>query len=67
MGPEYFYFIDTSLPAGRFSLVVRGGDDGFSCYVEGNNVIFFDSQVTTGYQDGIALSIPRSLDERTED
>jgi hypothetical protein len=53
---EYYYFIDPSLPPGSFSLVVRGGDDGYSCYVQGNNAIWYPPVQTTGYADGMCCS-----------
>jgi hypothetical protein len=38
-----------------FSLVVRGGDDGYACYTEGNNNIIFPATATQGYVDGKPL------------
>lgn len=42
-----------------FSLVVRDGDDGFACYVKGNNLIHLANNVTSGYTD-CTLSLPDS-------
>ncbi|CAG7558222.1 unnamed protein product [Fusarium equiseti] len=41
----------TQLKPLDFSLVVRDGDDGFACYVKGNNLIHLGNNVTSGYTD----------------
>ncbi|RBA21072.1 hypothetical protein FPRO05_07386 [Fusarium proliferatum] len=56
-----------SLQAGRidasqldefdYSLVVRGGKDGFACYVRGNNQIWLPANLTSGYVDAALAEV----------
>ncbi|KAH7184894.1 beta-lactamase-like protein [Fusarium flagelliforme] len=58
----------TQLKPLDFSLVVRDGDDGFACYVKGNNMIHLDSNVTSGYTDfhNVQQGITVILDRQTK-
>jgi hypothetical protein len=42
----------TNLPF-SFSLVVEDGEDGFACYVQGNNYVFDPVTAIGGYADGM--------------
>ncbi|KAJ4250975.1 hypothetical protein NW762_011625 [Fusarium torreyae] len=48
---EYWYWGSPRLDDFDYSLVVRGGKDGFACYVRGNNQIWLPANVTSGYID----------------
>ena len=45
----------TNLPI-SFSLVVEDGQDGFACYVQGNNYVFDPVTARGGYADGMRIS-----------
>ncbi|KAJ4304919.1 hypothetical protein N0V90_000447 [Kalmusia sp. IMI 367209] len=49
---EYWIWGSPHLEKFNFSLVVQGGDDGFACFVQGNNQIWYPPEYTTGYTDG---------------
>ncbi|KAI1009833.1 hypothetical protein LB504_003014, partial [Fusarium proliferatum] len=49
---EYWYWASARLDEFDYSLVVRGGKDGFACYVRGNNQIWLPANLTSGYVDG---------------
>ena len=57
--PDYWTWGSPKLDAFDFSLVVRGGSEGFACYVRGNNQIWLPSGVTSGYTDG--KSVPQLM------
>ncbi|KAG5808927.1 hypothetical protein H9Q74_014347 [Fusarium xylarioides] len=48
---EYWYWASARLDEFDYSLVVRGGKDGFACYVRGNNQIWLPANLTFGYVD----------------
>ncbi|SCO78404.1 uncharacterized protein FRV6_02617 [Fusarium oxysporum] len=48
---EYWYWASARLDEFDYSLVVRGGKDGFACYVRGNNQIWLPANLTSGYVD----------------
>ncbi|PMD34561.1 metallo-beta-lactamase superfamily protein [Hyaloscypha variabilis F] len=48
---EEWYFASPFAEPRSFSLVVRGGDDGYACYTEGNNIVYLPATVTQGYVD----------------
>lgn len=39
------------LEGSNVSIVTRGGEDGYSCYIKGNEVIFIPADLTAGYTD----------------
>lgn len=49
---DYWSWGSPKLDPFDFSLVVRGGDDGFACYVKGNNQIWLPTDLASGYTDG---------------
>lgn len=49
---DYWTWSSPTLNALDFSLVIRGGIDGFSCYVRGNNQIWLPTSLASGYTDG---------------
>lgn len=52
--PAYFWlWAKGSLAPIEYSLVVRGGDDGFACYVRGSNLVYMDPDFVGGYTDGL--------------
>ena len=48
---NFFNFARPGLEATNMSLVVRGGGDGYACYVKGNEHIFNTFDSTFGYTD----------------
>jgi hypothetical protein len=48
---ELFLFTRPEIAPRDFSLVVRGGPEGFACLVEGNNIVILPADQTTGYLD----------------
>ncbi|KAH7139969.1 hypothetical protein B0J13DRAFT_478345 [Dactylonectria estremocensis] len=48
---SYWVWGSPTLNAFNFSLVVQSGDDGFACYVNGNNQIWLPSDLASGYTD----------------
>ncbi|KAK7408439.1 hypothetical protein QQX98_009366 [Neonectria punicea] len=48
---DYWVWGSPALDPFDFSLVVRSGDDGFACYVRGNNQIWLPSDLASGYTD----------------
>ena len=48
---EYWIWGSPHLDAFNFSLVVQGGQNGFACFVQGNNQIWYPPEYTTGYTD----------------
>lgn len=48
---DYWTWASPRLDRMGFSLVTKGGDDGFSCYVQGNNQIWLPPDITSGYND----------------
>ena len=49
---DYWIWGKGSLSPIDYSLVVKGGEDGFACYVKGNNLIYMPSDYVAGYTDG---------------
>ena len=48
---KYWYFTNpTTIPLTP-SLIVRGGQDGYACWVKGNNFVFFPPDYSVGYTD----------------
>ncbi|UPK93981.1 hypothetical protein LCI18_004916 [Fusarium solani-melongenae] len=48
---EYWSWGSPRLDEFNHSLVVRGGKNGFACYVRGNNQIWLPADLTSGYTD----------------
>ncbi|KAL7935120.1 hypothetical protein V8C35DRAFT_279576 [Trichoderma chlorosporum] len=48
---SYWSWARPSLDPFDFSLVVRGGNDGYACFVRGNNQVWLPSNATSGYTD----------------
>ncbi|KAM6519328.1 hypothetical protein FALCPG4_012971 [Fusarium falciforme] len=48
---EYWSWGSPRLDEFNHSLVVRGGKNGFACYVRGNNQIWLPADLTSGYAD----------------
>jgi hypothetical protein len=48
---EYWAWGSPSLKPFDFSLVIQGGNDGFACFVRGNNQIWLQPNATSGYTD----------------
>lgn len=48
---EFFTFARPLLEDNDVSIVTRGGKDGYSCYVKGNELILLDPNLTSGYTD----------------
>ncbi|KPM43977.1 hypothetical protein AK830_g2647 [Neonectria ditissima] len=48
---DYWVWGSPTLDPFDFSLVVQGGDDGFACYLRGNNQIWLPSDLPSGYTD----------------
>ncbi|KAH7166477.1 hypothetical protein EDB81DRAFT_839002 [Dactylonectria macrodidyma] len=48
---DYWIWSSPTLSPFNFSLVVQSGDDGFACYVNGNNQIWLPSDLASGYTD----------------
>ncbi|KAH6880353.1 hypothetical protein B0T10DRAFT_412091 [Thelonectria olida] len=48
---DYWIWASPKLDLFDFSLVVRGGDDGYACYVKGNNQIWLPPDLASGYTD----------------
>ncbi|KAH7165082.1 hypothetical protein DER46DRAFT_685163 [Fusarium sp. MPI-SDFR-AT-0072] len=46
---EYWYWASARLDEFDYPLVVRGGKDGFACYVRGNNQIWLPVNLTSEY------------------
>jgi hypothetical protein len=55
MSSEDWPFASPYADPRSFSLVIRGGDDGYACYTKGNNFIVVSATVTQGYVDGKPL------------
>ncbi|KAH8892699.1 hypothetical protein GQ53DRAFT_860750 [Thozetella sp. PMI_491] len=64
---DYWIWDSPKLDPIDFSLVVRGGDDGFACYVRGNNQIWLPTDLASGYTDvhAPALDVSVVLDRET--
>lgn len=45
----FWYWANPLLVPRDYSLVVKSGNDGFACYVKGNNRVLAPSEVTQGY------------------
>lgn len=43
---DYWKWGKGDLDPTDYSLVIRSGDDGFACYVRGNNLIYMDPSYT---------------------
>lgn len=52
---EYWYFGRAQLQPMNVSLVVRGGPQGYGCYVKGNEGIYQDPAQLGGYTDRRSL------------
>lgn len=48
---ELFQFARPLLAGNDVSIVTRGGKDGYSCYVKGNEFVFLAPDLTSGYTD----------------
>ncbi|KAL5093626.1 hypothetical protein Trisim1_010357 [Trichoderma cf. simile WF8] len=49
---DYFFFANPTLPPGHFSLVMQNGtENGFACYIDGNNNAFIAPDQVAGYAD----------------
>ncbi|KAM5344363.1 hypothetical protein ACJ41O_012900 [Fusarium nematophilum] len=48
---DYWIWASPELTPFDFSLIVRGGSDGFACYAKGNNQIWLPSDLPSGYTD----------------
>lgn len=48
---ETFVFGQPLLEGSNVSIVTRGGKDGYSCYIKGNEFIFLPGEATSGYTD----------------
>ncbi|KAH6980842.1 hypothetical protein BKA56DRAFT_632550 [Ilyonectria sp. MPI-CAGE-AT-0026] len=48
---SYWVWASPALEPFNFSLVVQSGDDGFACYVHGNNQIWLPPDLASGYTD----------------
>ncbi|KAL6405068.1 hypothetical protein AUP68_11911 [Ilyonectria robusta] len=48
---SYWVWASPALDPFNFSLVVQSGDDGFACYVHGNNQIWLPPDLASGYTD----------------
>lgn len=49
---DYFFFANPTLPPGHFSLVMQNGtENGFACYIDGNNNAFIAPDQIAGYAD----------------
>ncbi|EEU42952.1 uncharacterized protein NECHADRAFT_95379 [Fusarium vanettenii 77-13-4] len=64
---EYWSWGSPRLDEFNHSLVVRGGKNGFACYVRGNNQIWLPADLTSGYTDlyDPVLDITVIFDTRT--
>ncbi|CVL12257.1 uncharacterized protein FPRN_07011 [Fusarium proliferatum] len=54
---EYWYWTSARFDEFDYSLVVRGGKDGFACYVRGNNQIWLPANLTSGYVDAALAEV----------
>ncbi|CAM1504906.1 Fc.00g024970.m01.CDS01 [Cosmosporella sp. VM-42] len=52
---DYWVWGSPRLDPFDFSLVVRGGKDGFGCYIRGNNQIWLPPDLASGYTDDLYL------------
>ena len=57
---EYWYFGRPQLQPMNVSIVVRGGPQGYGCYVKGNEGIFQDPVQLGGYTDRESFSFMRT-------
>ena len=48
---EFFQFARPLLAGNDVSIVTRGGKDGYSCYVKGNELILLAPNLASGYTD----------------
>lgn len=48
---ELWVFGRPLLEGNNVSIVTRGGKDGYSCYVKGNEFVFLPGEFTSGYTD----------------
>lgn len=48
---EFFLFGRPQLEGNNVSIVTRGSENGYSCYVNGNELIFLPPGVPSGYTD----------------
>lgn len=48
---ELWVFGRPELEGNNVSIVTRGGEDGYSCYIKGNEFAFLPGEVTAGYTD----------------
>jgi hypothetical protein len=46
---ELWTWASPTLSSRNYSLVVKSGDDGFACYVNGNNAVAQAPDITQGY------------------
>lgn len=53
----YWVWASPALEPFNFSLVVQSGDDGFACYVHGNNQIWLPPDLASGYTDCMSTSL----------
>ncbi|RKL31228.1 hypothetical protein BFJ72_g11245 [Fusarium proliferatum] len=56
-GIEVITYHSPKLDEFDYSLVVRGGKDGFACYVRGNNQIWLPANLTSGYVDAALAEV----------
>jgi hypothetical protein len=49
---DYWIWALPDLSPISFSLVVKNGADGFACYVNGSNILFYQGTGNVGYTDG---------------
>ncbi|KAH8816530.1 metallo-beta-lactamase superfamily protein [Xylogone sp. PMI_703] len=50
---DYWYFSQPTAAPAKFSLVMQSGDDGYACFIEGNNNVFISPDQTSGYTAGV--------------
>lgn len=48
---DFWQFARPLLAGNDVSIVTRGGKDGYSCYVKGNEIILLAPDLTSGYTD----------------
>ena len=57
---EFYYFSRPQLQPMNVSIVVRGGPQGYGCYVKGNEGIYQDPAQLGGYTDRESFSFMRT-------
>lgn len=55
---ELWVFGRPLLEGNNVSIVTRGGSDGYSCYLKGNEFVFLPGEYTLGYTDPAYANIP---------